>query len=525
MSAAPASTVAGRRAGDLPRYAAAALSGLGLVLVSPPISATWLEWFLFVPFLVVLDPERPRLNFRVGYLAGFVAIYAIFSWLIETIHTFGQLPVPVAMAVLALFAAVWGLPYGALAWAAPMLRRRFGGWWVLAVPSFWVTLEYLQPALFPYYLGGCQYRAPWVWQSASVIGALGLSWFVFLVNTTLAEAALSFREGRRPPWATLGVVALLFVGNLGYGAWRHARVEAALAEAQVLRVAVLQQGVTMVQRLKDRGATILKSWIKLTQEAAAHDPDLVVWPEGSIYSRDPSKGDYATILGKLAKAGDFHLVLGGGTHEPDPVDVEKFRSWNSVYMFRPDGAVGGRYDKMVPLPFGEYLPFPFAFLRPYVAGIGNFRAGDSLTQFEVDGLTFSTPICYEAILERQMLRMSDVDFYVNVTNDAWFGDTAAPHQHAMLSAVHAMEFGRPMLRIAYTGVGMVVEPHGEIPYETKPYTDVADVVPLRVATFETPYRTWGRLFPLLAALSGAALVFVAWRDARQNPVTSKDAPS
>ena len=141
--------------------------------------------------------------------------------------------------------------------------------------------------------------------------------------------------------------------------------------------------------------------------------------------------------------------------------------------------------------------------------MGDFRAGTEPHVFQAGNVSFTTPICYEAILERQMRRMMDANLFVNITNDGWFGDTAAPHQHAMLAAVHAMEFGRPMLRVAYTGVSMVVEPHGEIPVYTAPMTDVAEVVDVRLAQFETPYRTWGGWFPLAASVVGAGALAYA----------------
>jgi apolipoprotein N-acyltransferase len=178
---------------------------------------------------------------------------------------------------------------------------------------------------------------------------------------------------------------------------------------------------------------------------------------------------------------------------------------------------------MVPLPFGEYLPWPVSYLRDYIEGVGNFRAGTEPRVFDTGRYTFTTPICYEAILEDQMRQLMHADLFVNITNDGWFGDTAAPHQHAMLSAVHAVELGRPMLRVAYTGVSMVVEPHGNIPVYTTPYTDVAEVVPVRMGKFETPYRTWGGWFPLAASLVGALALWMSVR--RGTPVTPAPPPS
>ena len=93
--------------------------------------------------------------------------------------------------------------------------------------------------------------------------------------------------------------------------------------------------------------------------------------------------------------------------------------------------------------------------------------------------------------------MANTDLFVNITNDAWFGDTQAPHQHAMLAAVQSIEYGRPMLRIAYTGISCVFEPHGQILYATKPFTEVAKVEDIRMLKVNTVYRRGGWVFPYL----------------------------
>ena len=108
---------------------------------------------------------------------------------------------------------------------------------------------------------------------------------------------------------------------------------------------------------------------------------------------------------------------------------------------------------MILLPFGEYIPLADTFRFASIFKGRNFQAGKEVTYLMRNQQTpyrFSTPICYEAILNSQMRKMTESDLFINVTNDAWFGDTAA-HQHAMLAAVQSIEWGRPMIRNAYTG--------------------------------------------------------------------------
>lgn len=515
---------------NAPAILAALFSGVVLKLVSPPIGLDWLHWFTFVPLLVAVatpepvNPAEPprtgfgrwfpvfRLmrtrNFRLGYLTGFSAVFVLFFWLAQTIDLFSNIPLVLASLLVALFAAVFGLPYGFLASFVAPLRARVGGGWVFLFPTVWVAFEFAQPALFPYYQGVGQYRNPYTWQLASVFGAYGVSWLILCTNAALTEVVLRRRAGLPFPAAAFGGALALFLGNLAFGYWRFNAVEAELAAAPVAHVSELQEGVTMVQRIQDRGTDVLRSWMRATAKVMDDKPDLVVWPEGSIYY-NPADADVKKVLGAIPEKGGFYFLLGGGTHGPDPADPTQRANWNSAYLFGPDGEIKGRYDKMVPMPFGEYLPWPVSYLKPYIQGVGSFRAGTEPTVFHTDKFSFTVPICYEAILESQMRTLAVADAYVNITNDGWFGDTAAPWQHAMLAAAYAVEMGRPMIRIAYTGVSMVVEPHGVIKYETHPYTDEARVVDLRLAKFETPYRTWGRAFPWLCGLVTIGFAIVA----------------
>ncbi len=494
------------------RRSLAVLSGLLLTLVSPPLSWAPLHWFCFLPVFIAVHDLPRREAFKIGYLCGFSGVFALFYWLTGTITVFGGLPYVVSFAILVLFTTVWGLPYGLILQFLPALRARFGAWWVPLFACVWVMAERLQPQLFPYYQGVGHYRSPWVWQLASVIGSMGVSFLVVVVNTALTELWLS--RGRQ--WRPAVIVGVLFIGNLWFGATRHTALLVADAAAPTFRVSMLQQGIDMVVRLSERGDVALKAWMDMSRKVAKEHPQLVVWPEGSIWF-NPTDPMLQPHLAKLAKNGKYALVLGGGTHEEDP-DGSR-RDWNSVYHFSPEGEVVGRYDKMVPLPFGEYMPWPTSYLRKYIPGVGDFRAGTEPHIFEVDGVKFSTPICYEAILDGQMRDMAEgVDLYINVTNDAWFGDTPAPHQHAMLSAAQAVQNGRPMVRIAYTGISMVVMPNGDISHYSLPGTDVLKVVAVPIAPVETIYRHGGWLFPWLCALIGAAAVARVWRDGRPEPL-------
>ena len=108
--------------------------------------------------------------------------------------------------------------------------------------------------------------------------------------------------------------------------------------------------------------------------------------------------------------------------------------------------------------------------------------------------------------------MANADLFINITNDAWFGNTAAPHQHAMLTTVQAIEWGRPLFRLAYTGVSFVVEPHGQILYETEPFQDVSTVEVIRMAKINTIYRRGGWLFSWIWVAVWSLLLMAIFKD-------------
>jgi apolipoprotein N-acyltransferase len=244
--------------------------------------------------------------------------------------------------------------------------------------------------------------------------------------------------------------------------------------------------------------------------------DVVVWAEGASpydLNEDGRRQNLAAkALSELAKDGHFDLVVGGGTRlrTPDPeMGEEEVEVFNSVYWFGPDGRLVGHYDKLVPLPFGEYLPFGWMFPEWLgdSLGIGSFRAGKVPVVFEGGNVKAATPICYEAVLPATCRLFADADLLITVTNDAWFGDTANPWQHEMMAATRATELGIPMYRSAYTGVSAAIEPHGVIHSETRPFQRTTRIVEVRVATFPTFYKRFGDWF---VALCATALASALW---------------
>ena len=503
-------------------------SGGCLALVAPPENLWWLHWFSWVPLLWALYPGTVKGNFRLGYLAGCFGMCCIFFWIVETVQRFSSLNLPLSYLILALFSSAFGLYY-AVTWGTAMwLRKRFGTAWVFLTPAVHVAMENLSPALFPYYEGVTQYRVPAMFQLASVTGSMGLTYLLFWVNCVLAEGIFRKMEGRPQQLKLYAAIVAVIGANLTFGTWRHGAVERQLHAARTIQAAIIQQNTTMEARMKEDVYEELDSWMSRTQSIVDQSPDLVVWPEGSMHFNPHSERKYRKlgdrsprgVLEQLTADGNFHLLVGGGTLERGrDLDGKRWRKlYNSAYSFLRTGQLDKRYDKMVPLPFGEYIPLSdtFPWLRGIVKGPGDFRKGQTPTAFEAldaegDRYTYSVPICYEGILNSAMAKLADVDLFINITNDAWFGDSGCPHQHAMLTAGQAVQWGRPLLRMAYTGISWVVEPHGDILYETGLFTETAIVRPIRLLSVNTLYRQGGWLFPYLCSLVALGALLIGRR--------------
>lgn len=492
-----------------------------LSVIAPPLNLHFLHWFAYIPVFWVLRPGQTSANAAFALLYAVVAEAVIFRWLVDTITLFSNIPIAGAVAILLGFSTAFGLPMLAFWLAVQPTRRWLGDAWIVVAPAWLVVVEFLAMhiVLFPFNQGVSQYRFPFVWQLASITGVWGVSWLVMFVNAAFAEAIYRFREGRPFPTRWVASAVLIWSLVVVYGARRFEYVESALREAPVLRVAQLQSDMTMLQRMRTPPRETYEYWVHKTQSIPPGAVDLVVWPEGaSPYSLQNSRR--AGEFRRLAETGGFELVVGGGARGQVPGTGQKtgLVSFNSVYHVSKDGEVTGRYDKMVPLPFGEYMPLsksPLGFLVNWIEGVGDFQAGTEAIVLEGGPYRYATPICYEAILSGICRRFDQPDLFVTVTNDAWFGDTAAPHLHAMLAAVRATELGVPVYRSAYTGVSLAIEPHGVIHSETRPFDEVDRVVGVRVAKFPTAYARFGDWFVVLCIATVAGAITYAFLRSRR----------
>jgi apolipoprotein N-acyltransferase len=310
---------------------------------------------------------------------------------------------------------------------------------------------------FPWGLiGYSQHGELAVIQIAELGGVYAVSLVVVAVNAGMAGL---LALGPRRAWPGAAAAALLLIASLGFGAHALARPASA---APGIDAAVIQP--TIEQTIKwdpARHAQIMDIYERLTREAVASRPAIVLWPETAttIFLRgDP---DLLERLRQLAADIGTPILVGSIDRRPGP----RGQFLNSAFFLTGQG-IRGKYDKIHLVPFGEYVPLAslLGFVKGWAEFISEFGEGDTQTVFPLPGAPFGTVICYEIIFP-ELFRgfvTRGASFMANITNDAWFGETSGPWQHLGTLPLRAVEQRVSIARAANTGVSAFVEPSGRI---------------------------------------------------------------
>lgn len=495
----------------------AILAGALFVVITPPRPLFALQWVAWVPLLLVLEGKSPKRDFLLGWVMGIVANLVLCSWLATTASEFGGLPFVVGLLLLLLFVLYSAIPYGLLALAMPRLRRWAGPWHILAVPAVWVAIELVFPLLFPWYQGSHQFRWLGLLQLASITGVYGISFLVMAVNLAVAALVRAAMGQDRWPVVPAAVVAVVFVAVVAWGTLRVNRIDRALADAPSVRMGLVQSNLGVEERLDMGNPAVLQHHLDMSDEAIERGAILVMWGEGaSPYTRGSKWGwieDYVSDR-------DVDLIIGGV--RKDTVDGVKHK-YNSALAVTPESAAAGQrqvYDKLVLIPFGEYMPLSDVF--PALADIAeNLHAltpGEGPSTLGFDGpdgeLGIAPLICYEGCKASVARRQAgpDTDVLINLTHDAWFGDTIFPHQFLMVVVPRATEHGVSVVRVANTGISAVVDATGRVRTRTELFEQTVLVEDVPVRRFPTVYSRVGNLFAWLCVVAAlgtvGAMVFV-----------------
>jgi apolipoprotein N-acyltransferase len=492
-------------------------SASALLIAVPTLWETlWpLTWVALLPLFLALRDVPPGRAFLLGWWTETLAIWIGFHWLIGTMVRFGFIPLPMSLLFLAIMGIGNGVRLGLLAaWLRFAARYNTAGWYRLVLPACaYVTIDYLFPRVFPWYLGFTQFLVKPLIQIADLTGVHGIT---FLIVLTTATLSLFFPHPTQPPQPERRrlavIVAMLLLLNLGYGAWRMPRINRAMQQAAPLRITMVQPNIGIYEKSdRDSRRQRLQMQIDMSRQTLAEQPDLIIWPE-STYPYMVPAGAQQLAWPAIPEAHRAHWLIGALTYRRSGRQPEVF---NSALLIAPDGQIVGRYDKQVLLAFGEYIPLRryLPFLRNISPAIGNLTPGSGSIVTLPNGVSIGPLICYEDILPtlaRRAVRRG-AQLLVNMTNDAWFGDTRAPYQHRMLAAFRAIEHRVYLVRVTNTGLTSTIDPlgreQGALPLYQR-QTHVQQVQPLRLATIYTRFGDW---FAQLCSAIALLLPLCGWR--------------
>lgn len=478
-------------------------------------------WFLapfaLVPLLeMIRRAPTGRAAFVFGLVMGLTTHLGGYYWIPGTLVEFGGFSVPIALLFDVLLCSWGALSLALLAW---MLKR----WWLAGgrpFPSVVVALvavEYVYPLLFPSYLGNAFWRLPVFIQIADLGGPLLVSAVAASASTAI-WLAIRWKLAREPLPRTAGTVAVLSVLlTVAYGLYRMDAVYSAQQDAEPLRVGVVQVNMGTFAKHEDPAEGHRRHLVDSMKLERA-GVDLLVWPESAIVDwisggAGDDVGD--AVLGRPDVEGRVTTpTLFGALRAAR--DGSEVRRYNTAFLVDGEGKLLGSYDKTHLLAFGEYIPFgdTFPWLYDLSPHSGRFTPGSRLEPIPFRGRRIGVLICYEDVLPgfvRDLMNAADPHLLVNMTNDAWFGDTTEPQIHLALSVFRAVEHRRWLVRATNSGVTAIVDPSGRVVARTGQMTRESLLATVRWLGGKTAYRVLGDWPGWISLLAVAYAAVRMWR--------------
>ncbi|MDY6863285.1 MAG: apolipoprotein N-acyltransferase [Thermodesulfobacteriota bacterium] len=467
-----------------------------LFLSFPKWEFSFLIMVALIPLYFSIEDETPFFAFTLGLTTGITFYMGLLYWIIITMKTYGGLPYVLSCFILFILALYLALYPALFSFLLSIFRIRAKRLSFFLAPFIWIILEYLCIHLFTGFpwgiLGYALYKKNVLIQIADITGVHGISFFILLSNGIFWELLRHYPLKKRkfPAMEFLFFLALLMVISV-YGIYRLKSNKYDYHEKKV-KVGIVQGNIRQDMKWdKDYVDTILKKYNDLTKKLFVKKPDIIVWPETATPFYLGFDSGYSKEIYKLSAEGNVYLLCGSLAFKFLSND---YKLTNTAFLISPENKIIDRYDKIHLVPFGEYVPLKrfLFFVYKLVEEVGDLVPGNEFKVFLCPFGKFSTLICYEVIfpdIARRMVK-NGAGFITNITNDAWYGKTAAPYQHLAISTLRAVENRRYLVRAANTGISAIISPEGKIIRSTPLFTNavISDTVSLkREITFYTEF--------------------------------------
>jgi apolipoprotein N-acyltransferase len=466
-----------------------------------------------------------RVAFLGGFLHGLVFVLTSVPWIAETLSIHGGMSRAAGWGVLLVIAMVWGLSTGVATWAIQRLSARSYTLALIGAPFLWISTEvyrtYLPEVSFPWsLLGYAPAENPALVQLATITGVYGLSFLAAAFNALLvwSDCGETGEAKRRIRILSAVVIGLLLIMVIGP---RFVPQAQAHHWARVVQPNFPENEQYVGDWYADHKADMAQlQFLSLRPSLSGVKPDLLVWPEAPApFSFQESH--FVPYITKLAT--DFHnpVIVGVIDWKPETVEVNgmpraNMAPYNSAVMLNAFGQRTFLYDKMHLVPFGEYEPFPFIHqvVTSVSEEVGGFHKGKNraVGTFS-NGNKFSVFICYEAIYPGEIRQFTDrgAELLVNISNDGWFGTSAAAEQHLRMARVRAVENRRWLLRDTNSGITASIDPYGNMTRAMRRDVRGSADLPYDFRTDRTIYVRFNDWFAWMCVLVSAILVGITFR--------------
>lgn len=491
------------------------------------VCAAYPPFHLFVPSFVCLIPavwlivagandDVPlRRHFVQGLWFGILAHGLVLYWMVAALWHFTPLSALAYAATILVLGIYVGVVFALSGW----VTRRTQIGLAVTLPVFWTAAEWIVghqwDLRFPWLgLGTSLTGFPTVVQLADVVGARGITFLLVLANVVLALAWLE-SGNRRAALAKTGVVVGAVLVVTTYGVVRQRTIPVrALGSA-----ALLQPNVGWQEKWEqsERDSIVYRTLNLAVTALHESQPELIVWPEAAVPGYFETRPAWLRDISTLSLATGIPHVVGGLDLEWSEADEQQYQYYNAAFLVDSTALndIPPVYRKRYLVPITERVPFfePRWFDLEF---FGGFSAGGDDPVFETSIGSFGVLVCYESAFENltRRYRANGADFIVNMTNDAWFGRSSAPYQHAAHLVMRAIETRMGFARAANSGISGFVDPFGRQYQRTSLFRETFAAGELVTSSSIPPYVRLGDWVGSLSLV--ATLILVAFA-ARRRP--------
>jgi len=432
-----------------------------LILSYPKFSLWPLAWFSLIPAIIALYRAKNYVKaFLYGYLLGFTFYMCILYWIIPTMRA-GGVNIYLSIFSLILLSAILAIEFGIIFLFSFKFKKFNSMAFSLIFASIWTIIEFLKVNAtkfliwFPWFsLAYTQWNNQYILPYAYYGGIYLISFIMIFFQTLIVS--LYIKKEKKVKFIFQALLTIIIIILFNYFGLKISSIS---AKQEKISVVIIQPSIDFYKKWDKEYENWIKERIEtLLSLCANENPDMILWPENALPGWIDDKEIFKWLFENIKKTKAFHIV--GSISRIDGKYV-------SAFLISPESEIIAEYNKIVLVPFGEYVPLR-NFLGKYInviGSLGEFENGNiNQPPFVIKNFKIGPSICYESIFNYLFYNQADKnsDFFVNITNDGWYLDTSAPYQHLAAAVLRAAENRKYLIRAANNGISAVISPYGKI---------------------------------------------------------------